>query len=101
MNTQNFNTQENIAYERAAKRVKKLKGFYIHCLVYVVINSMIFLGNVYSEKEPISSFNNYGAAILWGIGLFFHGFNVFGFDFILGRDWEERKIRELMEKSKN
>ena len=29
---------KNIQYERARKRVKEIKGFYIHALVYVLVN---------------------------------------------------------------
>ena len=36
----------------------------------------------------------------WGIGLVAHGLSVFVPQFVLGKDWEERKIRELMEKNK-
>ena len=39
-------TSEQIRYEEAVKRVKKLKGFYTHALVYLVINSMIVILNI-------------------------------------------------------
>ena len=32
----------------------------------------------------------------WGIGLIAHGANTFG----IGKDWEEKKIRQLMEQEK-
>ena len=34
---------EEAQYYEAAKRVKKIKGFYTHALVYVVINIMIVI----------------------------------------------------------
>jgi hypothetical protein len=34
----------------------------------------------------------------WGIGLIIHALFVFVFGPRFGADWEERKIRELMEK---
>jgi hypothetical protein len=33
----------------------------------------------------------------WGLGVAFHGFAAFGY----GANWEERKIRELMERENN
>ena len=30
----------------------------------------------------------------------FHAFNVFGMGFLLGKDWEERKIKDIMDKDK-
>jgi hypothetical protein len=39
-------------------------------------------------------------AFFWGIGLVAHGFSVFVPQWFLGNDWEERKIKEIMEKEK-
>jgi hypothetical protein len=33
----------------------------------------------------------------WGIGLLAHAVNTFG----IGKDWEERKIKQLMEEEKS
>ncbi|MBT8188621.1 MAG: 2TM domain-containing protein, partial [Croceitalea sp.] len=38
-------------------------------------------------------------ALGWGIGLIAHGLNAFGYNPILGKDWEERKIKEFMNSS--
>jgi hypothetical protein len=35
-------------------------------------------------------------ALAWGFSLLMHGMKAFGYNPILGRNWEERKIRELM-----
>ncbi|MCB4236133.1 2TM domain-containing protein [Kaistella anthropi] len=42
----------------------------------------------------------YWTAILWGIGLLGHSSSVF-LNLFLGKDWEQNKIRELMEKDLN
>jgi hypothetical protein len=34
----------------------------------------------------------------WGIGLLAHGVSVFAFDGWLGSEWEERKIREYLDR---
>jgi len=36
----------------------------------------------------------------WGIGLVAHGIGVFGLSGFLGADWEERKIKQIMEKDR-
>ena len=96
------NVDQEIAYEAAQKRVKKLKGFYIHLLVYLVVNIMIIYANyTYSKNNPtLFEFRNFSTAFWWGIGLIAHGLNVFTIDLVFGKDWEERKIRELMNKKK-
>ena len=40
-------------------------------------------------------------SFFWGIGLLAHGLSTFLPYFILGKDWEERKIKELMDKERN
>ncbi len=96
------NFGQEIAYEAAQKKVKKLKGFYIHLLVYLVVNIMIIYANYTNSNTNTSifEFRNFSTAFWWGIGLLAHGFNVFSIDLIFGKDWEERKIRELMNREK-
>jgi hypothetical protein len=42
----------------------------------------------------------FSTAIFWGIGLMAHALSVFLPSMIIGKDWEERKIKQLMEKEK-
>jgi uncharacterized integral membrane protein len=95
--------KDQIQYEEAVKKVKKLKGFYTHAIVYVVINIMVVIANVqnYEPGESYFQFKTFMTAFFWGIGLLAHGMATFVPYFILGKDWEERKIKELMEKERN
>lgn len=95
--------EEQIKYEKAVKRVKKIKGFYTHLLVYIVINIMIIVINIQDlEKgESYFQFKNFYTAFFWGIGIVAHALSVFGPDLFLGNDWEEKKIKELMEKERS
>lgn len=90
--------EDNIKYLQAKKRVKQIKGFYIHALVYVLVNAVILI--LKFQKHGSIEFNDWGIG-LWGLGLAIHGLSVFLPNFILGKNWEEKKIRELMEKDKN
>lgn len=93
---------EDAKYYEALKRVKRIKGFYTHALVYVVINLMFVVINYQNlgEGESYFQWHNFITAFFWGIGLLAHGLSVFLPGMILGSDWEERKIKELMEKEK-
>ena len=97
-----MNTQDEIKYQEALKRVKKLKGFYTQSIVYIFINILIFFLNVENldPGETYFQFKNFMTAFFWGIGLLAHALSTFLPYFILGKDWEERKIKELMEKEK-
>jgi uncharacterized integral membrane protein len=94
--------KDQIQYEEAVKKVKKLKGFYTHAIVYVVINIMFVIVNIQNlgPGESYFQFKNFFTAFFWGIGLLAHGMATFVPYFILGKDWEERKIKQLMEQER-
>lgn len=93
---------EDAKYYEALKRVKRIKGFYTHALVYVVINLMFVVINYQNlgEGESYFQWHNFITAFFWGIGLLAHGLSVFLPGMILGNNWEERKIKQYMEEEK-
>jgi len=95
MKGQKANEQES--YERAKKRMEEVKSFYSHLLVYIAVNAGLFLLNIVTSPGHLWF---YWPLIGWGIGLSIHGVSVFGTQKLLGKDWEERKIKEIMEKEK-
>ena len=92
MNTQNYLSEKK--YALAKEHVEKLKGFYINLGLYCLIIPILIGLNLYSTSFPWSIF----PALGWGLGLFFHGAEVFNYNLFLGKNWEARKIRELMDK---
>ena len=95
------NYLEDERYVLAQKRVKEIKGFYIHVFVYLTVNAMLIFANSRDPLvERITDPSSYFTAFFWGIGLAAHGASVFGPGFFMGKNWEERKIKRLMEKEK-
>lgn len=94
--------EQNRAYQQAKRHVKKIKGFYIHAMVYVLVN--LFLIGLkaakYGSWEDFWNQNQFWGIGFWGIGLAIHGLSVFIPSFFLGKDWEEKKIQEILEKNK-
>lgn len=94
------------SFLRAKKRVKVIKGFYVHLIIYVLSNICIsgiiiwgIMESGYRFKDTLSNFGVYSTWVFWGIGMFFHWLGVFGFKSLgFGSDWEEKKIKELMDK---
>ena len=87
-------------YERARKRVEQEKGFYGHLTAYIIINLALLIMNldmqdILNHKLRLQIF---ATPLLWGVGLLIHGLVVFGKGFKLFKNWEERKIKELMGK---
>ena len=82
-------------YDRAKKHVEELKGFYIHFTIYLIMFPVFIFLNIKSEAGfPWAAFPIIG----WGAGVSGHAMEVFNYNPFLGKNWEEKKIRELMDK---
>ncbi|MCG2611052.1 2TM domain-containing protein [Flavobacterium sp. SM15] len=88
------NYNENEKYESARKRVKEIKEFYGHLLSYVVVNLFLVAVNLLTSPEHLWFF---WPMLGWGIGVSVHAMRVFNIMPFLGKDWEERKLKEFME----
>tara|TARA_R100000935_G_C2815622_1_gene157162 strand:+ start:277 stop:1422 length:1146 start_codon:yes stop_codon:yes gene_type:complete len=85
------------SYLRAQEKVKKLKSFYGSLTSYCIIIPALAIFNMLSSNAfPWVIF----PALGWGIGLIFHGIEVFGYNPLLGKDWEDKKIKEFMERNR-
>ncbi len=105
MFTENY--KEETQYLLAMKRVEDLKKFYKHVTVYVAINLVISilkisrnLSNGETLEEAIYDFNTYAVWLFWGIAIVIQAFKLFGLNFILGKDWEERQIEKHINKNR-
>lgn len=86
-------------YTRAKARVDELRNFYSHLFVYIIVISGIAAFNYYHNEWRYAWF--LFAAGGWGIGIIAHGLATFGVNPFTGKQWEERKIQEIMGKEKN
>ncbi len=95
---QTMNKQEeylaSMRYQRAKERVESLKGFYTNALSYIIVIPILVWVNHKTTDFPWVIFPIVG----WGGGLIAHGLEAYGRNPFLGKKWEERKIREFMNK---
>lgn len=93
METQNI-YNENMAFVKAKERVEKLKGFYGNLISYCTVIPILVIINLNTS----SGFQWFWFPMLgWGFGVLMHALETFGY----GKNWEERKIQELLEKDKD
>ncbi len=101
----NYSNEER--YRRAEKRVKDIKGFYWHLFWYLAVNIFLTFGG--TIRGFISDgaldfsgllFTSFSVWFFWGIGLVGHWLHVFGMNIFFSRNWEEKKIKEYMDKDK-
>lgn len=98
--TKIMKTSENIEssrYLRAVEQVEEIKGFYSALIAYFIVIPIL----IYINLNYVPQFHWFWFPMLgWGIGMIFQGFKAFNHNRILGRNWEERKIKEFMESDK-
>lgn len=82
-------------YRKARERVEEKKGFYIHLIVYILVNIMlIIIWVVTGAGFPWFIFPLGG----WGIGILFHFLGIFVFSQRTG--WERRQVEKEVERLK-
>jgi hypothetical protein len=80
------------SYKRAKRRVGEIKDFYTHLSVYGSVIFFLLMVDLLTG----SGWWFFWPALAWGVGIMIHAAVTF-LPFNTG-DWEERKIRELMER---
>jgi len=85
------------AYARARRKVEEIKGFYTHLIIYITINALLVILNLVTSP---GSWWFYWATIFWGFGLAWHGISVYSNQGVFSKEWEDRKIKEYIEKEK-
>ena len=90
-------TPEDDRYKAAKSRVWQLRGFYTHLSTFIVVNLFLLAVNLLTDRHSLWF---YWVLLGWGIGLAAHAIQVYAGGTWFGRDWEERKIRELMDRNR-
>jgi 2TM domain len=100
----NYNSEHpDRQYDMAFRRMKKIKGFYVHLMIYILANTVIIILNTneaIGNNTVLWSWQTFSTAIFWGVGLVAHWFSVFARDMFFNQDWEEKKIKQFMEQDK-
>lgn len=86
-------------YETAKARVKEIRDFYRNLITYAGVNVLLIIINLITSPGNLWF---YWVAIFWGIGIVLHASKTFILkDKFLGKEWEEKKIKKMMEKQNN
>lgn len=90
---------DNIKLQRAKERVEEIKTFYSKVMSAIVTIIIVAAINYYLNEWRYAWF-------LWvvfglSISLFLKAIKIFNFNPFLGRDWEERKMKEFLNQEEN
>jgi hypothetical protein len=89
--------EDERAYRSAKERATALQGFYVHALVFVVVNAGLFAINALTKGED-GNWWFYWPLLGWGIALLIHGLTTFAS--VFSTDWRDRKALELYERDR-
>lgn len=98
------NDPEAVAYWRARRMMRALRGWYLHLIVYVGVNAFLWLKYLYLPAPSWSHHAMTGwpwplnTTLAWGVALALHGILVWVRISPWGRDWEARKMQEFMDR---
>jgi transcriptional regulator with XRE-family HTH domain len=87
---QSQNTREEA---EAFKYVRKLRGFYSHLTIYILVISGLCLVNLLTKPQKIWFIY---PLLGWGIGLFIHASQVFTRLSPFGVEWEKRQVEKYL-----
>lgn len=88
-------SDDELLYKKAKEKARAIRGFYINLMLYcIVIPCLIFINLKYSPEFYWFYFSMLG----WGFGLLFHAGEAFDWNPFFGKRWEEKKIKELLDK---
>ena len=77
----------------AFNHVRKLKGFYIHLMQYLIIIPALFALNIWQD---IGYYWAFYPALGWALGLLMHSLIVFERFSPLGADWEKQQVEKRL-----
>jgi hypothetical protein len=90
--------------ERAIRRrVHQLAEFYRHAMIFAVVNLSLWAINavqIYLSTQSIKWYSWWAIwpMLGWGIGLLTHGITVVPVWTVFSQEWEDRKVKQLMER---
>lgn len=77
----------------ALSKVRKLKGFYIHLIQYVVVILGLCAINLFTSPNKLWFF---WPAIGWGLGILIHAAAVFELAPFFGAEWERKQVEQRL-----
>lgn len=87
--------KESLQYAEIQKKVAKQKDFYRSLIAFCIVIPILAVIDFLTSNFPWVIFPTLG----WGLSLLFHGFSAFNYNPFFGKKWEERKIKEYMNKN--
>ena len=87
--------EDDLKLREAKQHVAALKGFYIHAAIFALVLTGLLIINLATGSPWWVQWPLLG----WGIGILGHAVAVFTPLQVFGKEWEDRKIKERLDKA--
>lgn len=85
--------------QNARIRVRKIRQFYNNLITFFLVNILLVVINLLVSPHDLWF---YWVTAIWGIVLIVQAINTFTIrDQFLGNEWEEKKVKEMLEKDQS
>lgn len=91
----NFTEEER--YYQARKKVEEIKKFYQHLTIYLLSSPITIVVNIMTSPEYLWCI---WSVLGWGVAIVLHAMKAFDYFPFFNKEWEDKKINELMVKDK-
>jgi len=100
METNSNMNREEFDFRIARKKVIKLRSFYLHAFIYFIGLVIFTLKDYYGFPLNFFPFKylNYVAMIIWSCVFVISVIDLFAYNKIFGKEWEERKVKNILGK---
>lgn len=100
----NMSPEDERSYRDARRRVRSLRGWYMHATVYAAVNGAFWLAFLLSGATHLTRHGwprPLPMTLAWGLALLVHGAIVWSRTSPSGRQWEARKIEQYMQQERD
>lgn len=85
-------------YYQAQEKVKNIRKFYEHLTVFLLCNPIVIVVNLMTSPGYLYFWYS---LLGWGVAIVLHGLKAFDRFPFFSKEWEKRKIDEILEKENN
>ncbi|MFC0605438.1 2TM domain-containing protein [Winogradskyella pulchriflava] len=97
-----ISNEEKDIYIEAKRKVRRIKVFYLHLVLYLIVVALICY-NFYIMEGPYTKIItglNITVLVFWTIAIILNAVRVFKGRLFFKKSWEDRKIEEIVNKDK-
>jgi len=94
-----FNKDEEKRFVNAKRKVDRIKIFYLHLVLYIIVVALISYNFYILEEGPFKNnitALNISVLVFWTIFISIHGWTVFKGKLLFKKRWEDKKIEKIL-----